>query len=201
MHWEILIIPLIALGVWILGTVFKGEEERARGQGRRPGPGEGRPRRPVTDLDRFLEEARRRREGEKRPVPEQRPPARSVIARPSPVVVADRPLRVPRPAPAPPREMPQPTRRAEQLPPVIPMVLPAEPAPPLEATLVVPRPEPTPVGQVTAGAPAAPSPSRSHGPSPVLQQVWNLLNKPQTPGTAFVLREIFDRPLCKRRRS
>src|SRR5947209_3848958 len=69
MHWEILIIPLIALGVWILGTLFRGvEDERQRNRPRRPGEGGSRvpPRRSGTDLERFLEESRRRREAAER---------------------------------------------------------------------------------------------------------------------------------------
>ena len=27
MHWEILIIPLIAVGVWVLGTVFRDQRD------------------------------------------------------------------------------------------------------------------------------------------------------------------------------
>src|SRR6516164_3785374 len=93
MHWEILIIPLIALGVWILGTLFKGEDERNKRGARGPGGSVRRapPRRPVTDLDRFLEESRRRREAEEReralPVPPPRPvatrpPLRERVAKP-----------------------------------------------------------------------------------------------------------------------
>jgi hypothetical protein len=64
MHWEILVIPLIAFGVWILGSIFRGAEEAAKERARRrPGEdGPAKPRRGGTDLDRFLEEARRRRE-------------------------------------------------------------------------------------------------------------------------------------------
>src|SRR5436309_830911 len=100
MHWEIFLIPLIAMGVWLLGTIFRNaEEERAR-MARRP-PGEGGlrvpQRRPVTDLDRFLEEARRRREVvEQRPSPPppDQPPAFTML--PVPAVRPPRPQRVER---------------------------------------------------------------------------------------------------------
>src|SRR5437763_9895573 len=69
---EVLIIPLIALAVWVLQYLFRGPDEnkppnRARSGQARPG---NRPpqRRPVTDLDRYLEETRRRRQDEGRPV-------------------------------------------------------------------------------------------------------------------------------------
>ncbi len=83
MHWEILIIPLIALGVWLLGTLFKNENEVAKRGPRRPGSPAGRPpgRRPVTDLDRFLEEARRRREAEERRKAPSASPARPATTR------------------------------------------------------------------------------------------------------------------------
>ena len=41
MNWEILIVPLIALGVWILSTVFKNETDVAKHH--QPGSPAGRP--------------------------------------------------------------------------------------------------------------------------------------------------------------
>lgn len=192
MHWEILIIPLIALGVWILGTLFKtGEDNKMKKGVRRPGnvSGRGSGRRPVTDLDRFLEEARRRREAEERskaPLPP--PPARPTTTR------------APR-RPTPPREMPPvatPVVRSVEVPLAVsvapPVVQPARAEP--VAVAAPPRDVSPPLP-----LPPAPSTGREKAPSPILQQVRSLLSKPQTVGTAFVLREIFDRPLCMRRRS
>ncbi len=187
MHWEILIIPLIALGVWIIGTLFKSEDDKAkkamRGRGNFSGRAPG--RRPVTDLDRFLEEARRRRETEDRPKPPPAPPpTRAPVARPPLRERPSRPRETPRPAvPALRKEevgVTVPTRPAA--PAVLAEPVPSPPLPPLEA--------PTPPATITAPPRAA----------PVVQQVRALLSKPQTAGAAFVLREIFDRPLCKRRR-
>ena len=187
MHWEILIIPLIALGVWILGTLFKPAEDDKMKKGiRRPGDvsGRGSVRRPVTDLDRFLEEARRRREVEERP----KPPPSPALARPA---TARRPQR-----PAPPREFPSfvaPVVRKAEVPIAIPVAQPVvEPARPEPVLAAVPTREVSP--------PPAPSVPRQKPPSPILQQVRSLLSKPQTAGAAFVLREIFDRPLSMRRR-
>ena len=75
MHWEILTIPLIALGVWIIGTLFKSEDEKTKKDGPVRGKIAGRPpgRRPVTNLDRFLEELPPPRGGR----PSQRRPSRS----------------------------------------------------------------------------------------------------------------------------
>ncbi|MGH7171822.1 MAG: hypothetical protein ACRELG_16215 [Gemmataceae bacterium] len=182
MHWEILIIPLIALGVWILGTLFKsGEDDKIKKGIRRPGnvSGRGSSRRPVTDLDRFLEEARRRREAEERP----KPPSPPAPARPKTPRAPQRP--------APPRETPRVAatviRGAE-----VPLARPvAQPA----------RAEPVVVASTRdAPLPTAPTTTRPTQASPILQQVHSLLSKPRTAGTAFVLREIFDRPLSMRRR-
>ncbi len=58
-----IVFVIIGFGIWILVTLFrKAEEERQRNLQRPPGGA----RRPVTDLDRFLEEARRRKEGQGR---------------------------------------------------------------------------------------------------------------------------------------
>jgi hypothetical protein len=193
MHWEVLIIPLIALGVWLLGTLFKNENEVAKRGPRRPGspPGRGPARRPVTDLDRFLEEARRRRESEERrkvpPAPPSRPaPTRAPLSeRPS------RNLDVPsRPVPT--------SRRTEEVPISRPVPQPATSREaPSEAALLVPRPQPV---AEAPPPPVTPATTRDTRPSPIVQQVRALLSKPQSAGTAFVLREIFDRPRCQRRR-
>jgi hypothetical protein len=143
----------------------------------------------VTDLDRFLEEARRRRESEERqsvpPPPPPPPPARPSIAR--------APLREP---PARPREKPPrvaaPVVRRLEVPVVVPVPAPVSPTT-SDAHVVA-----SPVFQEPA--PPAPATTRDTRPSPIAQQVRVLLSKPQTAGVAFVLREIFDRPLCKRRR-
>lgn len=186
MHWEILIIPLIALAVWIFGTLFKGgEDEKTKKGVRRPGKVSGRTpgRRPVTDLDRFLDEARRRRDAEERPKPTPPPPpARPTVAR---APLRERPSR---PRETPPRAAP-PLIRREEVPVAVAVAQPvaAEPvpaAPPIRDAAIAP----------------APTTTRDTRLSPIVQQVRSLLSKPQTAGTAFVLREIFDRPLCQRRR-
>jgi hypothetical protein len=191
MHWEILIIPLIALGVWILGTLFKtGEDDKMKRGVRRPGSvaGRGPSRRPVTDLDRFLEEARRRREQEERPKPPPAPPpARASVARPP---LRERPTR---PRETPPR-VAAPVIRAPEAPVALPVARPIE-----QPAFVEPVVAATPPRDVPSSSTPAPA-TRPVPTSPILQQVRSLLSKPQTAGTAFVLREIFDRPLCMRRR-
>jgi hypothetical protein len=196
MHWEILIIPLIALGVWILGTLFKGEDERLKKGTRRPGnlSGRGPARRPVTDLDRFLEEARLRREAEeKRKAPSPPPSPRPAISRsplrerpPQQRETASRPVR--------------PTVRSEEVLVAIPVARPVAPSAVVEVVPAAPRPQPVTEAPSSSPPASAPTTTRDTRPSPILQQVRSLLSKPQTAGTAFVLREIFDRPLCMRRR-
>jgi hypothetical protein len=184
MQWEILIIPLIALGVWIMGTLFKSEDDKtkqgARGRGNVPNRGPS--RRPGTNFERFLEEARRRREAEDRPkAAPAPPPPRPRVSRP--------PLRE---RPPQPREAP-PLIRPKEVPIAVPVAQPIAPPPSVEPVAVAPQ----------AGGdaiPAVPTIARDLRPSPIVQQVHSLLSKPQTAATAFVLREILDRPLCKRRR-
>jgi hypothetical protein len=67
-------------------------------------------------------------------------------------------------------------------------------APPLEAVPVASPPRSLDLPTPPRTTPATP---RS---APVSQQVRSLLGKPQAAATAFVMREIFDRPLCRRRR-
>lgn len=197
MAWEILVVPLIALGVWILGTLFKGEDDRTkRGAARRPGgaPGRGQARRPVTDLDRFLDEARRRREMEERRKKAPTPPPRPTESRP--------PLRErPAPRPTPPRSVPSRQDVPDAI--SVPRPAPVPPPPPvrevvIETIPVVPLPQP--VIEAAPPPPPAPAKVRQEIPSPIAQQVRALLSKRQTAGAAFVLREILDRPRCMRRR-
>jgi hypothetical protein len=190
-HWEILIIPLIALGVWIIGTLFKSEEEKGkRGVSRRGnGPGRAPGRRLVTGRDLFIDEARRRRE------PEERRKAPT----PTRVSVARSPLRE---RPPQPRETPRLARPAivkEEAVAVLPAPRPVAPPPIAEPASRLSSPK---AGEGKGGvSPAheAPAPPASTvRPSPIAQQLRSLLSKPQTAATAFALREIFDRPLCKR---
>jgi hypothetical protein len=212
--WEVVLILLVPLGVWILSTVFKGEDDR-------PGvrPAGGRPtaqRRPATDksdLERFLEEARRRRElAEKRQQPQAEKPVRPEPERkPLPVPA---PERRPARAPTPPRrrQVEAPTARAtrppvllQPVPDALPVFLPVQ-------RVETPRVEPQPAEPVVLPVPTAatialdplPPPTRGVGvktaPSQTLTQLAALLASPRTAGTAMILREVFDRPLSRRGR-
>jgi hypothetical protein len=194
MHWEVLIVPLIALGVWILGTLFKTEDNAKQQQQRRPGtrpPGGMRP--PVTDLDRFLADARQRRQesdGGRLPTPAA--PVRGAPPRPTPPPPrADGQRARSRPATAPSRPArKQPTFTGpvpvEVLPDPV-RVAPAAPEVPVEVV---------PFAKTPPAAPARPKVQQPT--SPVVAQVLNLLRSPQSAGAAFVLREILGAPLSKR---
>src|SRR5262245_32315426 len=175
MHWEILIIPLIALGVWILGTLFKGEDERLKKGARRPGNLSGRApaRRPVTDLDRFLEEARVRREAEEKRKASPPSPPRPSIGRPP---LSERP---PRQREMPPRPA-RPPIRIEEVPVALPTTGPI--AQPVVAEVVLAVPRLQPVAETPSSPPPSPASTttRDTRPSPILQQVRSLLSKPQT---------------------
>jgi hypothetical protein len=210
---EYVLVLLVPLGVWVFSTIFRGNNER---QAPRPGsaPRPSSPRRPVTDLDRFLEEARRRREAAERgqtvssePVSRPAPPRE---VRPAPPVErrpvrANPPVRRRNVETAPPR----PARAPVMLEPVAEAPTPSFPPPRVEA----PRPEPVrveaspPPPAPPASQPAAaaltpmPRPAGSRrAQSPMLVQLADLLRSPRAAGTAVVLKEIFDRPLSQRRR-
>jgi hypothetical protein len=193
MHWEVLIIPLIALGVWIIGTLFKSEEEKGKKPtGRRGNVTVRAARRGATDLDRFLEEARRRREPEahRKPPP---PPSREPAPRPPLRERPTRPLETPRVA--------KPAIVKEEAVVVLPAPRPVAQPPMAELVPTAPAAKAAEVRGATPRARVAPpAPVPVTQPSPIVQQLRSLLSKPQTAATAFVLREIFDRPLCKRRR-
>jgi hypothetical protein len=225
MGFEVFLILLVPLGVWILSSVFKSEDERPgsrQGNGSRPTA----QRRPVTDLERFLEEARRRRESaDKRQQPEGEAPARpapSREVRPS-SGSERRPARTPPPPPQPRRRQVEGPAPRSNRPPVLleavpdsstvvltPRIEPPRPEPrrveplrplPAEPSRSMPVPAPTPV--VSAAPPLPPAPpvagSRT-APPPAVAQLVELLRSPRSAATAIILREVFDQPLCRRRR-
>ena len=148
------LIPAVIVGSWIVWGILSAKEQEPRKTWRPPTvePGEAppeRPARPVTDVDRFLEEINRlrRRSAEERPETAQAPPVR----RPAP-----RPVRreTPRPRPAPVFADSVPVRR-------VPEAFRPQPVPqvviPLEAIPVVrpahaPRDLPAPAGRIAAPA-------------------------------------------------
>lgn len=184
MDWPVLVIALIPVAVWILATIFRGVEE-VKERSRPPRPrGDGAqvkvPRRPAGELDRFLDEARRRRE----PGPKRRA---------EPTVTGTLELErlpVEKPAPRPAvvrREEPKPRPKQDvPAPPAAPAVVVV--AAPVEAALL-PNPPPAPP---RAGPTARPV-------SPLLGRLGGMLRDRNSLALAFVLREVFDRPVSQRR--
>jgi hypothetical protein len=209
-NWPVIIIPLIVLGVWILGTVFRNAEERAEQERQKRRGGDGRqrlPRRPQTELDRFLEEARARRRA---PPPQEQtdfPSAAEPLPPPLPV---ERPLP---PAAEAPRQRPPrpPERRTQPRPPVAEPPRRAEPVlvaqpvarPPLTAPPVLtaePARAATPALAGTAAPAVSVPPTRPREQPPGVRKLLALLQDKQSLGAAVMLAEVLGRPKCERRR-
>jgi hypothetical protein len=195
MHWEWLV-PVLFLLFWIVSSLLQGaEKERARMNRPRPLPGGERPpatpRRPASDIDRFLEEVNRRRRqaAERRPVPSgrDRPPTATV----GPAAPVARPRVSTRSTSG--RQVVPPSGKISEAVPVTETTAAAEVlavasvmhAPPLRN---FPSAETTPPssGSSVAGEPAA------------LPPLVELLRAPDNLRTAVILHEIFSPPRCRR---
>jgi hypothetical protein len=236
MGWEIWLVPVAALAFWIIGTLLrnssaagrdKDTQEANRGVPQRPGPQQrpGQPDRPLgpprraqqssADLDRFLQEVSRRKQGAAAPRPAEpapRPveqPRRPTASRPAPT---SRPAAAPRPA-APARPVAQrPTKPTRARPAVV------EPIPVVEVLPVQEEPASTaPREQWAAPVQAAVVTGTAVGAGltqptfaaeagavraipPRLAQIVALLKTPQQLRAAMVLREVLDPPLSMRRK-
>jgi hypothetical protein len=172
-----LIVMALIIALRILQSLFRSREEE---------PARKQPRSRRSDLDRFLEEIeRRRRQTEERrgmePVSEVPTAVEPVRPRPS----------VSPPRPAPPVHRPVPaTIPPPQVQPVILDVVPVrevQPSVTSPAPTAVPVPPPVPIHAIrTTRTPAVQPPVRA------------LLRSPQSLRTAFILREVFGPPLCRR---
>jgi len=218
---EIFIIPLIALAVWVLQYIFRGPEENKTGNRSRPS-GQARPanrppqRRPVTDLDRYLEETRRRRQqqDENRPVV-----LAEVVPEPAPRVEPERrrpsiPPRAPgarverRPSRVQPVAISEPARRvpvpSEMVRPVLfesaAVVVPVSGPPPPPAS--GPRnPEANPRNAAPPDAIDARSRAQKRADaSALLIELTRLFRSKQGMAVALVLQEVLGRPVSQRRR-
>jgi hypothetical protein len=197
--WRIVLIPLIPLAVWIIATIFRSLDEskdkKRTEQDDQPG-GDGdslRPRPQRNDLDQLVQEERQRRTVARAPralPPRQEPPPLALpvqeetpVLKPAPVSpLASRSEGPPRP-----REQPRP---ASTQPAPVPVVRPVSQAP-----TSVPQPAPAapftpPVAQRLPAPPV----------SPVMARVFALLRERTSLQSAFLLREILDRPKCQRGR-
>jgi hypothetical protein len=210
-----LIIPLIALGVWILSAIFRGAEEQRDKERLNKSPDEGRrvrqPRRAQTELERFLEEARNRRLGASKPDTEDQPPRQEEILEAIPVAkpVSPRPAQRQRPhgdrpkqravvAETPRRALemeapPAHPRRGAGPPLALPVNAPPAPAPP-------PEPDRTPPAAAQKEVVVIVPPTRPRPAPPGVVKLMQLLKDKQTLATAVLLSEVLDKPLCLRRR-
>jgi hypothetical protein len=198
---EFILILLVPLGVWILSSIFKSEDDRP---GNRGAPGSRPPvqRRPVTDLERFLEEARRRREAAGgRPQPSVEAPQRPAPQRerrPAPIMEQRQPRAQQQPRR---RQVESPAPRTNRPPVLLEAVPEVQPVVRAEAVRVdVAVPASVPAALQVAEPVAPPRPTARASTSPALRHLAALLRSPQAAGTAIVLREVFDQPLCRRRR-
>lgn len=185
-QWEVWLVPLIAMAVWILGSLLRGgAEERKRGSPRADA-GDRLQRRPQqrsqSDLERFLEDVHRRRQGTEEPSTEGPPPVAVEPARTKPVA--------PRRVPAPPV-----VRKPKPKPPAVRATV-AEVVAAMEAALPVALPVNEAVGPASSSKPA-PRASPKQAASPALMA---MLRTPAALRNAIILQEIFDPPLCRRRR-
>lgn len=188
MDWPVLIIALIPVAVWILSTIFRGAEElRDKERSQPTGASPQVPKRPTTELDRFLEEARRRRDtAPKQAKPTIAPPLQEAlpVARPSePPPPVRREEKIDRPAKRPASERKPPSAPVQPPPRVVEMPVVQSESAPVSSQ---PAPSPTP-------------PTRPHRPSLLLNRLSTMLRDRDSLATAFLLREIFDRPISQRR--
>lgn len=220
--WLRLLIPLIVVAVWILSHLAGGQQQnQKRPAPPRPLPPQdpddgARPQRAAREMEQFLEEVRRR----KQEVEEK--------SQPTPVSIAEEVQR-PRPIPLPRRQdsatleqrrrtVPIGAKRPQRsLEPVIvlqPLPVTATLAVPGEGTQSVAMPRPgveipqaPQANQALPPPPAAPQALNrpevmpTHGrQTAAMKMVRELLKNRQTLRAAFLLREVFDPPLSKRRR-
>jgi hypothetical protein len=176
--WEVILVPLIALAVAILASIFRGAEEVKRRQQQRGGGGPDsrseRARPEGSGIDQFLEEIRRRQAARQAPRETRRPGEEPPPAEPSP------PL-----APPPPRR-----DRVPEAPIVIQTVpVPSAPVPVLLDRPVLGAPPPAEV--VTRATPAV---------AALRAQLAGIFKTRQGLQTAFLLREILSEPKSRRPR-
>ncbi len=218
---EFIIILLLAVGLFVLQYIFRGVEENKQQQKPRgpnaPRTNPQRSRRQTNDMDRFLEETRKRQQ-------EENKPAESPTLDRAEQVERERrgqtgkPKPQPRPAPRPPDRRPPPRRGPgppvrREAPPVLLEVVPDTPP-----TRSIPAPTPTVVQRTPPPPPAPPpvptvQPARlgttepvltaagpRRGGSPLLAELVKMLRRPQGLASAVVLQEILGPPVSRRSR-
>jgi hypothetical protein len=213
MEWVKIVVPLIAVAVWILANLARVPREQPRSPVRKPPlpPKDSdqppSPSRPGTSgVDRFLEEvARRRREAaeRRRAGPADRSPAPPEERRsesPAPVRPATPPVVIPVARRAPrsrPAVEPRPRSRAAEPPRAVPELIPARARPVVVEVVEVQPLAPPPVPALVA-ATAFPSTTVARPTPRVASQTLALLHDPRSLSLALVLHEILEPPLCRR---
>jgi hypothetical protein len=180
MGWEVLVIPIIGVAVWIISTVIRSAEEAKRGG---PPAAKKRPEK-VTDLDRFLREVKRRREPSEGEEPRPRRVEREA---------EDERIERRRPRPSPPSAV------VEEAIEAIPVVIPVE---------AVPVAQPFSAAPVmrTIEAPPLPTMPSEKSAAPLQQQreqvaaagLKELLQSRDGLRKAMILREVLGPPLARR---
>lgn len=186
--WVSWLIPLVALFVWILSNLARVREDeprRARPPQARSDADPDAPPRKSSDADQFLEEARQRREQrEARKKAEETRRVQPVREEPRRSVVSAQPARVEpvrKPAPPPlPKVVVKPASQSRQ------------PGPRVEEVVVAKIVAPSRAEE----APGAPAPSFERS---ARKQILEMLKKKENLKAAFLLREILDPPLCRRK--
>lgn len=173
--WE-WVIPIAFGVIWIISHFLKDREPDA--PARRPRADD---RTPTSDIDKFLQEIDRlRKESRERSgQPETQTPPRPVVVK---------------------KPKPQPKQTGPRSRPVV-RAISASEALPVVTVAIGDRPTPTAVIAVPGALTAVPRPVAAKPKSPALSAAVALLRSPQSLTTAFVLREVLDRPRCIRRRS
>jgi hypothetical protein len=199
-EWAMLIVPFIALVVWLVSLLARNPEPPQKNIRRAGSRAQEEPKRQTSsDLDRFIMETRRQREADERRA--QRPPQVSTQRQRRPVMLEEVVEQPPRPAPRPPVLQPVAPRPIVRTP--------TRPVPVLELAESVPS---APVMATLAQTALPQIPAQPSAPvdllkrdeakvSPLLSNLRATLNTPQSAQLAFALGEIFGEPLSRRRRS
>jgi hypothetical protein len=190
------LIPIIFIAVWILSSLLrKAEEENKTDRARRLPGGQGGPRptrRPMTEIDRFLEEVNRRRQALERQGTQGTSPKTPAPGGSSPVVVPGPRARSTR----------QPATRVPPPPPVtirVPSQNVPSRAPELEPILLeVAQPTPSPLPSLLApGSPIMSREPDARDLSAVASQITTLLSAENGLRNAILLHEILGSPRCR----
>ena len=174
-RWEVILVPLIAMIVAVLASIFRGAEEAKRRNNQRRGAGsEPRRERPRTDsngIDQFLEEIRRRQAARQESSrSRQREPREELSA---PVVIEERG-----------------SSREEAV-----VIVPV-PSVPIAPTVDVPLARPAPIAPPVVTIPQQEHPDVAAART----QLLAMLKSKHGLRTAFLIREVLDQPICRRRR-